>query len=58
MIEKKGQVLEDVCNDIREMLSPEQNARLILFVLRSQFKSELRLFEEEYMDRPSKKVKL
>lgn len=43
-IEKKGQLLDNSFNNIREALTPEQVANLILFVERYQFKREVRLF--------------
>jgi hypothetical protein len=57
VIEKKGQLLDNVFNDIREVLTPDQVANLILFVERYQFKKEVRLFEEEDLGRPNKKIK-
>ena len=58
-IEQKGQILDNVFNEVRETLTPEQVAQLILFVERHQFKREVRLFDdEEHLDCLSKKLKL
>jgi len=57
-IEKKGQVLDNCFNNIRDTLTPEQVAHLVLFVERYQFKREVRLFEEDNLDVLCKKVKI
>ena len=59
-IQKKGHVLDNVFNEIREVLTPDQIANVILFVEKYQFKKEVRLFEEENpeeLGKPTKRIK-
>jgi hypothetical protein len=53
-------VLDNVFNEIREVLTPDQIANVILFVEKYQFKKEVRLFEEENpeeLGKPTKRIK-
>lgn len=59
-IEKKGRLLDNIFNEIRDILTPEQTAKVILFVEKYQFKKEIALFTEEGNGEewPQKRLKL